>query len=435
MASHAENTTSARAIILAGSSGNSKAFGGARAELHDCEWREIGDMASKRPSAPETIVVTGDVVLDWLEIAQPRQWQGVRNFELFPGFNWTCVWGGAALIERMLKYAIKAEFGTADHLDYDGALASLNSPRTRLAKSSGLAPDQYLQSLAIVTATIGERSAADKTPIARVDQFKGFTTGSDSTKNRTIPPLPTTKSRVACLVVDDAANGCRHDAKFRRKFAELSSPRRTRRIVIKLSRPLQPSALILALAKRGPAKNQQVVIIVNADDLRAQGMDVSWRLSWERTATDIASLCNAPGMLRKLSEVGDVLVRLGNDGCVVLPRRGQWNLVFDPRRTEDGFDQELAGTMPGATSAFVASITASLLSSDPDLVRATRKALTAARKLLKAGFQCSKDSIDDYPLEIFDPKQLPEVEDVFEDVLLPHDKRTLKTWSILSSRL
>jgi hypothetical protein len=376
-------------------------------------------MATKK-----TIVVVGDVTLDWLQEEIPRSQTGrtgeQHNYELYSGFRWTPVWGGAALVERLLKAALAAKkHGLRAAFAFEGVGKRLPRAITGGAR-------KYLQSLAIV-----KQMVKDEGEPIRVDPFRGFT--ADPAMGTAVAPFPTEISSVDCIVVDDAANGCRDDNTFVSNLTRLCA--QAPLVVIKLSRPLNRSVLMTALVNSSPAQAQRTVIIVNADDLRAQGLDISRRLSWERSAIDLLSTASASSILSHLSSVGDVLVRFGNDGCIVLERGGPHYLVFDPHRAEDTYDQQLSGTMPGATSAFTADVTAILLYGK-SLRDAVPQALCASRKVLKHGFVRSKTSTKqllDYPLAVF--SKIDHITDDFKTIDLPANGENSKDWSILSATL
>jgi hypothetical protein len=372
----------------------------------------------------KTIAVMGDVTLDWLEEVVPRSHnEALRNYELHSGFRWTPVWGGAALLERLLKSAIekKLKLGAASRFIFEDGRGLLPDETSGDARA-------YLQSLAVVRQMINDQGK----PI-RVDSFRGFM--AEQKDKIKIAPYSTNVSSLACLVVDDAANGCRDDDDFVKHLTSLFTDAPL--IVLKLSRPLNRSRLMGSLVRRGPNSGQRVVIIVNADDLRAQGVDISRRLSWERSAADLVTVANDSPILSDLSRIGDVLVRFGNDGCVVLEHdTNNRFLVFDPRRAEDGYDQQLSGTMPGATSAFTAEIAAALLLSDEPLHCEARQALCASRRLLRSGFVRDETTKKlDYPLDVFPAADAPEVENDFKIIKLPAGIKNMKDWSILSATL
>jgi hypothetical protein len=64
------------------------------------------------------------------------------------------------------------------------------------------------------------------------------------------------------------------------------------------------------------------VIVVNAVDLRRSGLDISHRLSWDRTVQDLAQASLAAnGSLYEFTRVGHVVVRFDFDGAVIVPYR------------------------------------------------------------------------------------------------------------------
>src|ERR1700683_1308053 len=109
----------------------------------------------------KTIVVIGDVTLDWLQEEIPRSQTGGErhNYQLFPGFRWTPVWGGAALVERLLDAAIKTSPSLGAQLKFDGVNARLSDKMI-----TENAPE-FLQSLAIVKEVVEEATEDQKGPI------------------------------------------------------------------------------------------------------------------------------------------------------------------------------------------------------------------------------------------------------------------------------
>jgi hypothetical protein len=394
---------------------------------------------AKTGSRIGNVVVVGDVTLDWLEeaIARTERSTDPKNFELYnPGFRWTPVWGGAALLSRLTRSAIP------DGANFEVVGPGLPPPNSGTAR-------RYLESLALVKPIIASdgkkaaKSQPEQVPI-RVEQFKGFS-GRPRPAVATVP-MAARVAPLACLVLDDAANGCRWSDAFLDRLEALV--RRAPMIIVKLSRPLDSSKLLNVLVRR--RRNRRTIVVINADDLRAQGVDISRRLSWERTATDLLSASDQSPVLRQLSRIGDVLVRLGSDACVVLPRKGTRHLVFDPRGAEDAYDHQLSGTMPGATSAFVAAVTARLLTEkrkNAPILGTVCYGLAASRKLLKDGFKRTypaqqaesttrfKKAADrselDYPVKVFADEDGAEI---FETIDLPRVNRR-RDWSILLTRL
>jgi hypothetical protein len=411
----------------------------------------MADEAEKEEEK-KTIVVIGDVTVDWLQEEIPRsQAGGARrhNYELYAGFRSTPVWGGAALVGRLLSAAIRSDPGLAGQFEFAG----VGGLSENLIKDHA---HKFLQSLAIVKESVKDK---EKCKPVRVDSFRGFmavpekpaagpkTPAAGDAKPDEIELYPKSVAPLACIVVDDAANGCRDDEDFVANLMKLAADAPL--IVVKLSRPLDHNDLTTKLANLVSKPDRRIVIVVNADDLRDQGLDISRRLSWERSAADLILAAKTSDILGGLRHIGHVLVRFGNDGCVVLEQNKRPHLVFDPRRAEDTYNLDLDGTMPGATSAFTAAVTAALLRPEilrePDiLLKAVPEALCASRRLLKRGFKRRNnnpsDPLEDYPLEVF--AKNTDVTNDFQTIALPaidEDaeklKNELKDWSILSVEL
>jgi len=309
------------------------------------------------PPPTEKILVVGDVTLDWLEQTIVRTEQKAagsrRNYELYnPGFHSTAVWGGAALLQRLVKSALDARNMTFRKAGVQKPV-QIKVQKLTLPQVGHADARKYVQSLALIApmSPDGKPGSGSYGFPIRVAAFKGFSAASGGPKSEprvmTVSPRET-PSKLACLVIDDAANGCRWDKNFiagiRRYIPGAAS------IVIKLNRPLDGSELLHTVLKSSAAR---VVGIINADDLRAEGVDLSRRLSWERTAQDLMLAVQRETVLQRLSRVRALMVRLGSDGCILLTPKTK-HLIFDPHGTEDAFDNQLKGTMPGATSAFVA---------------------------------------------------------------------------------
>ena len=370
------------------------------------------------------VLVAGDVTLDWLEeriarVDRPSDRpDSQKNYQLYnPGFRWTAVWGGAALLERLVRKAVEVKCPSRFVVEPIG-----------LPDEKSEAAREYLQSLALVgpTARDDESDPESDAPV-KVVRFKGFWNSAADPAVMKIPPSSEV-GPVHCIVLDDAANGCRwNNDRFLNPLKALLPTARL--VVVKLSRPLD-SKKLLHMLRGGEARR---IVIMNADDLRAHSVDISRRLSWERSAVDIVAASSASDILRELSELGDVVIRLGSDGCVVLPRQGDKHLVFDPRGAEDEFEQQSNGKMPGATSAFVAALTAGLLDTGVQLplLPILPSALAASRALLTRGFVRDDKKKLGYPLEVFDGTAAKD----FDDVELPKRFGSADSWSILSEKL
>lgn len=113
------------------------------------------------------------------------------------------------------------------------------------------------------------------------------------------------------------------------------------RIIHYMSKPLAVGALWDLIrggadSGRGIPAQDNVFVVVEAEDLRTQGINLSQGLSWEATSEDFVRNMGSNGRLDTLVTCPNLLVRFGNEG--VIHHRGRDavdpKLFFDPKHTE-----------------------------------------------------------------------------------------------------
>src|SRR5206468_2578147 len=122
-------------------------------------------------------------------------------------------------------------------------------------------------------------------------------------------------------------------------------------VLYKMHAPLATGALWNEVSKR---LADRLVVIVHADDLRAAGLKISRRRSWERTAMEfaLAMASSSQPAIRSLAACRDLLVRFDLDGVIhyqsaLNGRPSRSTLYFDPLSSEGGFAEQFQGTMTG----------------------------------------------------------------------------------------
>lgn len=132
----------------------------------------------------------------------------------------------------------------------------------------------------------------------------------------------------------------------------------------------------------------RLIIVVDADDLRSEGIELSHGLSWEKTCEDFVERIGSVGKLVSLATCAHLIVLF--DGAGVIYHRGAQvakpMLFFDPLSVEGEFRQKNSGFIPGVSEAFVAGFAKSLIQS-PNLgiEDGINFGLQAARRLAEAG--------------------------------------------------
>ena len=116
---------------------------------------------------------------------------------------------------------------------------------------------------------------------------------------------------------------------------------RPRYIVHHMTRPLATGKL-WDVIRNGPQSSggvpepDHLVVIVEADDLRAEGINLSQSLSWEATSEDFIRNLGSNGRLDTLVTCPNLVVRFGSEGIIHHRGRDAVNpkLYFNPRKME-----------------------------------------------------------------------------------------------------
>ncbi|WPG99166.1 Hypothetical protein R9X50_00197700 [Acrodontium crateriforme] len=183
---------------------------------------------------------------------------------------------------------------------------------------------------------------------------------------------------------------------------------RPRYIVHHMTRPLATGPL-WDLIRDGPRTRDGVpdpdflAVIIDADDLRAEGIALSRSLSWEATAEDFVRNLGSNGLLDTLVTCPNLIVRFGTEG--VIHHRGRDavdpKLYYHPRamecdqRSHHGKDQ-----MVGLTSTFTAGFALGFADSKPpNSEKGLRLGIAAAREMAIREFvQSPLDGCPNYPV-------------------------------------
>nr|POF27604.1 hypothetical protein CFP56_73789 [Quercus suber] len=183
------------------------------------------------------------------------------------------------------------------------------------------------------------------------------------------------------------------------------SKSRARYLIYHMTCPLA-SGPLWDLIRDGPRTRDGVpepdflAVIVDADDLRKEGIALSQSLSWEASAEDFVRNLGSNGSLDTLVTCPNLIVRFGDAGYIhhrgrdaVDPR-----LYYHPRRIER---EPRHNQMIGLANAFTAGFAMGFADSKPpDCVKGMRLGISAANKLAKMGFVDSDiDKHPDFPVK------------------------------------
>ncbi|KPM38527.1 hypothetical protein AK830_g8045 [Neonectria ditissima] len=214
-------------------------------------------------------------------------------------------------------------------------------------------------------------------------------------------PLPDTNhDTVSVWVLHDAGPESTFSNPDCKAAIALFRNSRPRFLIYHMSRPLCFGNLWDAL-RRGPYVDankqdpEQVIVVLSADDLRAEGIELSYGLSWEKTCEDFVEKLGSSGKLVTLVTCAHLIVRFGCDG--VIYHRGlqaaKPYLVFDPQCVEGEFYRQHLGSIPGEAETFVAGFAQGFIhSNELSIERGIESGLWATRRLSRYGLTIKEDS-------------------------------------------
>ncbi|KAJ4252487.1 hypothetical protein NW762_011088 [Fusarium torreyae] len=307
--------------------------------------------------------------------------------------------GGVDLMERLLQ----SEDGnwTAEHR-YLKSKHAAPEPHTifELVKSG----DEYR--------TVNQYTLQERPPAPQPAQQPG---AGEIQEEANEPDDPSDQTKPKIIVWNDSGVD-------RTDFARANA----RLLVYQMSAPLFTGSLWDKAIQATKEKGQRVLVVVDAEDLRAHGFHISRRVSWEKTIEDFRAHFNE--FIKDLHKNMHLIVRLGYEGAIYvrpkawdegpahMSKKSQFYCYLVPDKAE-GDLLRYHGMIPGIDMAFVAGLVASLVrESEGSLKRICNTQIGAAVELALiwshrfAGVRFCKDGDNglNYPCpKHFDLEALP----------------------------
>lgn len=313
------------------------------------------------------IVVTGDICVNnlmwtsYYENTDGYNWQNHRNVHSIPKP------GESLLLAEMIRMSTGME---------------VISP----SLSSEECTDKYLRSYAEVD-SFKASSTNGREKVYRVGRFLGY--GITESGKPELLPIENDEFKADIVVVDDENNGFNNDRNYwpLSIISEESDPM----VLYKMNNPIGTNLLWQHLDK---CHIEKTIVIVNADDLRSKGVNISKSLSWERTAMDFVwQLENNPN-LSFLADCRHLIVTFGLEGAIYYnnTETPEATLFFFPYEFEGDFIRDDLGSMYGLTSCFVAALAGTISNGDEidkliELIcDGIKEGMVASRKYFDTGF-------------------------------------------------
>ncbi|HEY97797.1 MAG TPA: ATPase [Dehalococcoidia bacterium] len=336
-----------------------------------------------RRRSTKTVVVTGDVTIDW-NIARIK-----RRDVLTQGWNAEdltracCQRGGAAMLADIIK-AIAADLSKSGRTGFEVMEADI--PREPVRPGD----DRFHHSYATwAPFELGERNTGRKRKVWRVREFLGLdradakTDSSDDWKKVVDDP-----ANPDLVILDDANLGFRDSEEFwpRALMSNASRPW----VLLKIARPVAEGKLWEHLQKHHAGK---LIAVMTANDLRRHAdVHISRQISWERTAQDLVWELLYNPHVSAITRCLHVVISFDTAGAILLSRKSDTTLdailFFDPEVMEDEWNRDYPGYMIGYNTCLVAGIAREIIlnTSAPDLHRGIQSGLAATRFLHIEGY-------------------------------------------------
>ena len=162
---------------------------------------------------------------------------------------------------------------------------------------------------------------------------------------------------------------------------------------------------------------KKLVIIVNLKDLRDNGANISYRLSWEKTVEDTLYQIKNNSKLKILKQCEVLIVRIGLEGTLVIHNPGtdsenfNGNLFFDVYAFEDEFLENSEGNRQGISLSFLSGIVNHMIKNPEDKIgiNAIKNGLNLARMTWIWGYGHENEPVL-VPHEIIQFSKLPKKE-------------------------
>jgi len=318
------------------------------------------------PTRTCTIVVTGDVSIDWLLPSSAGERREAVDFIWMWGGAYSCralsSSGGAASHAKILRAAARVA-GLQDVRIIGPAV-----PKAALASPFHPA---YTHTFARIQRFPRERGSTHEFAW-RIAEFLG----SDPAKEAPAAAAEPAPREIDALLIVDHALGFREHPAGLTQLLEA----RPRTIVWQTGAPLSGSPLADTLLTEHAA---ELTVITSSDELRMAGQQVGYALSWEQLAEEVFSAVRAD----PLSQAQRVIVVIGAVGAVIVEREGDDVLVFDSRSQEGDWGKRHPGVGAAYGRCIDAAVALGLANAgDPGMIDSVKRGLAGARAAHREGF-------------------------------------------------
>ncbi|AOY77663.1 RyR domain-containing protein [Clostridium formicaceticum] len=317
------------------------------------------------------IVVTGDICINSLQwITDPQNNEGF-NWQTHLNMHNMLKPGESLLLSQLVELATGASI----------LAPKIEDMALKLSR-------EFLHSTAELNLFPKYDDRRNEEKVYRVKHFLGFTGPSSGIPK--LLPIINDDENAAMVIIDDENNGFNLNTAF--WPLAIQTPEKSPIILYKTNNPNGSSKLWKHLEMN---HIENTIVVINSDDLRSKGVNISKSLSWEKTAQNFLWQINNSPNLAFLANCHHLIVPFGLEGAIYYRNDGiaESRLYFLPDEVEGGFVKENQGKMYGLTSCFVAGLAQSIASENADKASLSisindgiRQGIVAAHKYFIEGF-------------------------------------------------
>jgi len=332
------------------------------------------------PEIEQTIIITGDVTMDWNLARMRRSKSDVSFWSADDTTSTTWQRGGSALLADLVE-AIAKDMARESAPQFAIRQTGAPSNCCQVQPQDG----QYHHSYAMWSPVKYEKTLA-----WRVEEFLGLDrANSDSVQDwqKVVDDVP----EPDIVILDDADMGFRNHPELWPLALNANGPTRPW-ILLKMARPLAQGPLWEHLHRNF---SDRLILVATVDDVRLSEVQISRELSWERTAQDVFwELVHNP-CVNALSHCAHVVISFGPAGAILLSRDEakdrpsfKCSLFFDPKVVERMWEKDYSGGIVGYNTCLVAGLARQLMLSreQPDIEAGIQSGLGAMRTLHMEGY-------------------------------------------------
>ncbi|MBZ9686946.1 Ryanodine receptor Ryr [Clostridium estertheticum] len=317
------------------------------------------------------IVVTGDIAINLLQWTTDDNNTRVYGWQSYPQVHSTIRLGEDFLLSKLVALSTGA---------------NILSPKIKKTGNNSL--EKGLVSTVELGLFPVTNDVNDKNKVYRIKQFLGFTSPASG-----MPKLfSVIKDDVNAdiVILDDENNGFNSNEEV--WPLALKSHEKSPIIIYKTNNLGDSNNLWNDLEKY---HLENTIVVINADDLRSKGVNISKSISWERTALDFVWQMNNNVNLGALAKCKHLIIPFGVEGAIHYKNggRSESELYFLTYEFEGGFIKGDQGKMYGLTSCFVAGLARTIVSGiqnheelDSSIREGIREGIVAAQKYFMHGF-------------------------------------------------